>query len=87
MNYYIIYLYVFTLFVKPVKQIPFASSNMSPGCNIPVDHAAWCENKRLIRINPGNTAFESIPPDTDNPKPRGPFETCTEKQQSKILIK
>lgn len=62
--------------------MPLASSNISPCCSIPVDQATWCGNKRLIRISPGNAAFESVPPDTDNPNPRGLFVIWTGKQQS-----
>lgn len=42
---------------------------------MPVHQAAWCGNNRFILINPGNAAFESTPPDTDKPKPRGPLVT------------
>jgi hypothetical protein len=71
-----------TLFVSPVSMIPFASSRISPGWSCPVAHAAWCGNKRLIRIMPGYGALESIPPDTDKPSPLGPLIISTVNVQS-----
>lgn len=71
-----------TWLVSPVNGTPLASSRMSPGWSMPVHHADWLGNNRLIRISPGNAAFVSMPPDTDNPSPRGPFGTWTAKQQS-----
>lgn len=62
--------------------MPFASSRMSPGCSIPVAHAAWWGNSLLMRIRPGKGALESDPPDTDRPRPRVPFGTCTRNTES-----
>lgn len=71
-----------TLFVSPVRMMPLASSRISPGSSLPVAHAAWCGNRRLIRTRPGYGAVESTPPDTDSPKPRGPLIISTVKVQS-----
>lgn len=54
-----------------------------PCCSWPVIQAAWCGNKRLIRMRPGYGADESIPPDTERPKPPGPFAISTLNVQSR----
>lgn len=67
--------------------MPLTSNKISPGCNIPVDHAAWCGNSLLIRINPGNAEFESEPPDTERPNPLGPLIISTKNVQSAMKDK
>jgi hypothetical protein len=57
-------------------------SSLLPDWSWPVIQAAWCGNKRLIRIRPGYGADESIPPDTDRPSPPGPFTISTLNVQS-----
>lgn len=65
--------------------IPLASRRISPGWSCPVAQAAWCGNNRLIRTSPGYGALESMPPDTDNPKPLGPLIISTLNVQSGMI--
>lgn len=65
--------------------MPLASSRISPGWSFPVAQAAWCGKRRLMRTSPGYGALESMPPDTDRPKPLGPLIISTLNVQSEMI--